>query len=419
MIPNCVLNTPCRATNNPSDSEFWNIDAIVMGNGDSISETRKISRRRSVTHAMRLSANTVYAASGISGSSQRYWRIDVDSIDLFDHGDSDVVNFGVSKLSPKALPLRDSAVAKTREEGGSPVVALHLQNARPARGCTRAQLVRKELLSFIRMNPGWEVTIGGTGARSKDAASCEFFVEDTWQGTVFLGPTSALSDSGRCVPASVSISILLVIRNEVSSVAPDLQNRCVTSPGFLSRHLDLERDLVQFVLSFLSSRFVEGRGLGHLAPSVRKVFRWRGTLSGTPLAADASHDRPGIGRVLWKLRKFEVSMNRVHKETVEEFLDYCCFLQTRTGCSSSHPHENMLKKFERLPEVVVARFSSRGIDHAVAVDLPNTLIYDTAEPHPMRLCLSSLGICAGMGVGVEKEMLARHIQEFRSIAKRT
>ena len=68
--------------------------------------------------------------------------------------------------------------------------------------------------------------------------------------------------------------------------------------------------------------------------------------------------------------------------------------------------------------IYILRFRGKGVDHTFVVDKEALVTYDCMEQYEMRLCMESLGLCAGLGVEVNAEKLCRHVIESRRIVLR-
>lgn len=419
-------------TDSASDAApAWRIDRLVVGDGAAGIETVKTSRRTHTTTPVTLEKNTLYAASGSRGPVQQFWPIEQEGLCLFENQEAcGIVSFQVKPVTTKASDAQQAAesavpseavcskgIAYVNKSGNMYVLALDVTNIRKSKRTGTDDVLNREVLVWLRANAGWAVVVGGPGSRMPSKSSEDFHIQlptvvPNSEG--LLDMTCPRRRPGRCLPASVAMASILFLRQEG---VPVLQ------------------PLIDHIFEYFSSSYVRGSPLSQLSPFVM------GLIQSVQEAEDVQHHlQVGGGEVFPLPQKREMTSMRVRQPQVESFLRSCEELGKPPGLGkrtsqvlthvepspSSNRHGLQSRKFRKGPsrkrdddsvpgKILVIRLVSKGVDHAIVADLRERVIYDSQEPHPMRLCIGTLGICAGMGPFVRPDVLRSHVSEVRAI----
>lgn len=350
----------------------WQITSLLVGNGE-----------------LSLKKNILHASSRLGCSPINFHAIDRDSLSLFSNGveETSVVRLRIDPISPNVTFSTTSDVAPvyvdTVGTDTEKFITVDLRDMRRSRRKTLSEILQCCILRWMRINPGWVVTVGGPGARP--AGREEYVDQKTTSlahsmGSILLDPTCPFRSPGRCIPASVGIAVILLLRRD--------------------EEILLSESATKQVLRYFSDKYVVGSCLSTLG---RAVSMFPGYVR-----AD-----PGL---LQKFLGSRVNFLRVRHSEVQN-------LFTIISQFGEEPPQRVSRRASQLGStrtrtIYIMRFVSKGGDHAFVVDMEARGIYDIMEEHQMRLCVASLGLCAGMGAEVDAGKLATHVNEVRRVALR-
>lgn len=373
LFPNlaeCVAAKMVAAKENLADADevLWDVDQLVVGDGTRFASLRKISRRRKEHTTQTLKRCVLYGARGLCADLSSFWPISSGSLSLFPRG----FDKGAS-VNYKTAPLTQLASERSESRVGTTVaISPSADSNGRSRGRPEASL-KKELLKWLRENPGHKVVIGGPRARAKSGDSDSFRANrpDPEHGTssTFLVASSLLveinpDEPGRCVPAAAAIGCVLI------------SGKC----GFV-----ISSEAAKSVLKTISSSYVVGSRMVTLDNTVRALHLESTSHIPCPLPSFA--------------------MSGVGKSEIDEFLGSHPQTVTTGTTSTTSPDDR--------GDIYIIRFLSKPVDHAICVDCGDEVIFDPAEGFPMTLCISSLGIASQLGRDVDVSTLSGAIVEFR------
>ena len=393
----------------------WEIDHIMIGDGQRVNRTRKVSRRKTATCEDTLIDGKLYAANGTrnEATSGKFWSVDPSTVVIEDILTS-VAEFRNGYVAYVVRPITDGA-KNNRPKYGSEVQDGNLLIPVPQRRCkdamtTRASsngIIRKSgdhvrdiMFTWLKNNKGWSVALSGSGSRDQtqlvDQAVCEAVANEDLlqeaQAQVVQDRSSGAwaevvgKGTRLCVPVSTAIACVIAFRRFGQMVEKE--------------------NVLQAVLA----KYANGAGIVSLAVAVRDLSISQ-QVSGLLMRKVTESRKTCFTNLLRMSANCQLHLN-MHKGVKQRDM------KDRDSSGTMNctcPPWDSINDSEKSGGAFIIRFASKNADHTVAVDVYDALIFDAEEKRPVTLSIFSLAACSGLGWDVDADTLGKHIVEFRVI----
>lgn len=362
----------------------WDVECLMAGDN----QTHVIDAHRGEQPLERtFKKGVLYAASRSRASAIDFHAVEGRSVSPFVEavGDSGILRYGVSHFCSEPPETRDVGfvrVDRARLDVRAPSrVEINLAAIRRSRHRSKGEVVRDGIIAWVRKNPGYALSFGGPGARlsGRKQSNKDLSYLYREERSLLLDPMCPLRGPGRCLPASIGVACLVFLREKGGP--------------------ELTRASIEKVLAYFSSNFIFGTSFSQIAFLVSDLF-------------NIVKEDPALSEVL---RGVRLVLRRVSTSSQKAFVQHCVCVTEDSNGSVSISQDLIGYDSTGDSVVFVIRCATKHADHTFVVDLSGETIYDCVEQLPMKLCLASLGICAGIGPEVNGDKFFRSIKEIRRV----